>query len=612
MLKRKRKEDSVDKIKVATAFCRKSCYRIEEIILVLVLLLNVADFFEVLTPTLNYVKAIVSWTALGYILYKVSLTKIFFGTINRRVDAALIMTYFLLIINKVMSYAHLTYTELQEKAVEILTIQVLEQLPKQAVALTVITNQLGEVSSIFTYEVIREFLAQLSFNNPVVYLKIVDGIYEQFFAVTTISFSITNIGNYIDGALFFLIKFLVDNSIIIEKISFYAGCILLVILALYAARQIKTVSPSLLHILHDDHAIKTAKQYIKHSCIVFLVFVGFFIIVFNLVMEWLTVAVDAPLLMVGIALYFFLLIKHHKKFNIESTIYKLGSYGEGFYEKFISLFHTKNGLRLGISGMLVLHILTDLGMFLIPYTIYNHEAIYAVQDVEYFSEQHEPLVTILDFFTENKEGLLFYDLSKAQTFWQGINIITIYASNILAMIFLFVTPAVIWYHAFTRKSEHPHEYTVILFFTSLAVFLLFPLFTMTTLKTDILTGVDIQTKALANQLEGTKEFFLALILPISIVISLCFAYLYKQLHLKKSMYFCIAAISVLFFGIYIAYFLTDNIIYYTGFMSDLLAAQLYLPLVYAILFFTLTTMFYVMGFIFFIYEMITYVRISKK
>ena len=55
---------------------KKISQRIEELILILIILLNIFDFFELLSADLDFIKLIISWTVLGYLIYKASLTKI--------------------------------------------------------------------------------------------------------------------------------------------------------------------------------------------------------------------------------------------------------------------------------------------------------------------------------------------------------------------------------------------------------------------------------------------------------------------------------------------------------------------------------------------------------
>ena len=50
-------------------------HRLEEIFLALLILLAVLDFFEILPGDLDYVKKIISWTIIGYLIYKASLTR---------------------------------------------------------------------------------------------------------------------------------------------------------------------------------------------------------------------------------------------------------------------------------------------------------------------------------------------------------------------------------------------------------------------------------------------------------------------------------------------------------------------------------------------------------
>ena len=95
-------------------------------------------------------------------------------------------------------------------------------------------------------------------------------------------------------------------------------------------------------------------------------------------MEWLAVAIDAPLAVIGIFSYLFFIIKHHEKFHVDSFLFKMGNFGEEFYERFIDMFHSRSGIILGISGMLVLHLFTDALSFIVPY-------IFVFRDILYFS-----------------------------------------------------------------------------------------------------------------------------------------------------------------------------------------------------------------------------------
>ena len=78
-------------------FMEKYGVRIEELILVLLIVLNVMDFLEKIPSEIDYIKKVISWAVLAYVLYKADLTNIFFGHSYRTMDLFLILAYFLMI-----------------------------------------------------------------------------------------------------------------------------------------------------------------------------------------------------------------------------------------------------------------------------------------------------------------------------------------------------------------------------------------------------------------------------------------------------------------------------------------------------------------------------------
>ena len=84
---------------------KRIMHRLEEVILILIIILNVLDFFEILPADIDFAKKIISWTALGYILYKASLTKIFFNNQKMSIDILLIMSYFMLIFKNIIIFS---------------------------------------------------------------------------------------------------------------------------------------------------------------------------------------------------------------------------------------------------------------------------------------------------------------------------------------------------------------------------------------------------------------------------------------------------------------------------------------------------------------------------
>ena len=228
---------------------KRFMHRIEEIILVILILLNILDFFEILPADIDYTKKIISWTALGYLLYKVSLTKIFFNNQHRHVDVLLILSYFMLIFKNLILFS--------------------------------------------------------------------SGLIEEF-------------------VIFYdLQRLIVDNASILELYSLIIGSISILLIAIYSAFHIDVKKPSLMHIIHEEGKPDTLRKLLIRIITIYLVYIAFFVIVFNLVMEWLAIAVDAPIIMLAILFYLFIIIRHYHKYNVETLIYKIVEFGEKFYEKFV-------------------------------------------------------------------------------------------------------------------------------------------------------------------------------------------------------------------------------------------------------------------------------------
>jgi len=80
-------------------------HSLEEVILAGLILLNVLDFFQLLSADVDYFKKILSWVTLGYLLYKVSLTKIFFNERHSHVDILLIVSFFMLIFKNLVVFS---------------------------------------------------------------------------------------------------------------------------------------------------------------------------------------------------------------------------------------------------------------------------------------------------------------------------------------------------------------------------------------------------------------------------------------------------------------------------------------------------------------------------
>ena len=135
--------------------------------------------------------------------------------------------------------------------------------------------------------------------------------------------------------------FLIDHAKTIEFTGLIIGGSAILLLSFIAALRFPFKKPSLLCVLHPEGYPQHTFWYSSRRffLITFTLF-GFFVIFFNLFMEWAAVAVDAPLLMVALLAYVFLVLIR-RRFSSEGLLFRLGAVGEEFYKKFIYLFHQK-------------------------------------------------------------------------------------------------------------------------------------------------------------------------------------------------------------------------------------------------------------------------------
>lgn len=474
--------------------------RIEVIILVLIVLLNLSEFFGWLPGDVDYIEKIVSWTAIAYIFYRVSLTRVFFGEKNKVLDLLIVASYFMLFLKDFIKYAEIAIDR---------------------------TNYLTNF-----YQLILE------------------------------------------------------NAGVIEKFSFYAGGISIIILSLYFSFGYKIKRPSFLCTLYKGPYSKNFGRRIAMFFIIFLILAGFFVAVFNLVMEWLAIVLDAPLLIAGILFYIFIIVGRVEKFSAESFIYKIGKMGEGFYEKIIRAFNSKENLFLAVSGLLVLHLLTDISIFIIPY-------LTGVYDILFF----EGMLAENSLTHQTIYILLQKDLPLAVNLVDKISIAWIYFFNVTAMLFLLITPFFIWYKVYRKSGFNVPRIILSLFFISVICFLFSPVFGIRPASTTGLVGVDIQTSAIFPEKISVFSIFL-----ISLAIGF-FVYISGYLSLLKSRLIILAtALVQLFFGYYIYYFFIDSYRYYINAIILLYDTSQYFLSVYFGIFLAIILTFYAVGYIIFLSE----------
>ncbi|MFH1915947.1 MAG: hypothetical protein ABIJ21_01665 [Nanoarchaeota archaeon] len=467
-------------------------FGIEDAILLFAIILNVLELFGLLHDYLDYLDKIIAISFFGYLIYKISTTKLFFGTRQKAFDLLLILAYFLLVFKSIIRWAHIALSETQSQ-------------------------------------------------------------------------TLTD-----------LLQFIVTHDSQLTKITFVTGSLLLLLSAAYTSLCVRVKSPSIFSIFHEiGRPLRTLKDAALRFFTAILVFFSFYIIIFNLVFEWLEVALDAPLMMLLIFIFIISVLRHHHHLHPASAIYRIAATLEDFYERVISRFTYKQTLFLGISGMLVLHLLTDTLIFILPY-------LFPLKGSLYESALLGGKTTLYTLLSTDA-ALGFFGIIS-------------HVFNMLGLILLLLIPAILWYYYYTGKrirfsSLHLSLFT--LFFFSL---LLQPSFLITEVRSDEIVGVDI----IPQSLQGSPISPL-LVLITAIALSILTYTLSKNIKVKTIIMTAILATAILFFSYYVLLFFKTVLFYHLSLIKGFFIHRNYYMSIMFCIQLLIQAMFYIGGLAYFLY-----------
>lgn len=457
---------------------RKLEFGIEELILLFIILLNILDAFEIIGSDLDYIKKIISWSALGILLYNASPSKIFVGYRRKSMDILLILGYFAMIIKNLVSYA-----------------------------------------------IVARPTAS-SFLRP-------------FFNT------------------------LIQNATIIELIGLYIGIFLIVVVCINLTLRTPIRAPSIMHLFQLHKKKHNIRLFFLHFLARLFVAFSFFLIFFNLIMEWLAIAIDAPILMITLVSYFFVIIKHKDKFKPSSFLKKFGDFGSDLYSDIIKHLRYKRTFLRVISGILILHILTDMLTFIWFY-------IFGIGDPLYLG-----LLGARQSFVE----LVLADLSLSWT------TSIIHLANLLAIIFLMVTPILLWFALYFHKKIKASNSVLVTILFSLIIAIINPTFRIVPLSNALISGVDILGVS-ATIYQIIPFLTTAIIaLPLTLIIS--------NIH-TTSLRTILVVASKTFFVLYVVLYFYSISMYYVSTITMLFSSLPFLGIVFS-LFFLITILFYFIG-----------------
>lgn len=366
-----------------------------------------------------------------------------------------------------------------------------------------------------------------------------------------------------------LINMIVTYSTSIEIWSFYIALTLMFLISLYIVVFLKVNKTSLI----GNFGFSETNLFFKFIG-VFGVILSFYLLVFDLIFEWLSTAVDSTIIMLGIGVYLILILRYHKHFGADSLVFKIGSFGENFEEHFLKFFHDKKHILLGLSGLLVLHLLTEISNYLFPYFLNLVSSMYFVK------MNHQPL----------------YDLFIRDTFLTKWTI-GAYFFNVIAIFGFTIFPAILWYEVYKNKHNIIPSWLISLFLGSAIFFLIDPLFKFKSLEnTEGMVGADIVSKSLI--IKELKYILIACILLTILIYILSYNSWFSKF------FYHITILSVLsFFGYYLYLFYLSTGKYFIENIRISLQFQSWFFVIALSVFFVIKILFPIVSFIAYVIQL---------
>ncbi len=383
--------------------------------------------------------------------------------------------------------------------------------------------------------------------------------------------------------------FFSNNLSLTNLVTFYTGIAGIFIISIYLSKKIEISHPSFLYTIYQ----KKFKNNLIKFVSIFILLLGFYYFIYNTILEWLEFTIDDPLIATGIVFFIYKIAKHYEKFHPDNFIFKIGEFSSGWYRRFISLFHYKKTLPLAISGLLILHALSDLGVFAYSLVFFK-ENFY----LEFLREEHIPFLK------------LFLDDTKNLPSYAIIPLFIDYLFNALSLIIFLLIPIIIWVRMFSQKELHFNRAYLFFIYSSTIVYMLLPGYLIKPLYESSITGVDIlpipllDTKSILDNFFINKLSVIIAVSLISILFGLIIYLLSSNQKIKKELY----AISIIggltFYAVYLYYFFSSLLIYfYDNILLTIFTPHFVIGIILTI-FLILSTTFYIGGYLMFLYEIV--------
>ncbi|MEC8339706.1 MAG: hypothetical protein VXZ40_03710 [Nanoarchaeota archaeon] len=294
--------------------------------------------------------------------------------------------------------------------------------------------------------------------------------------------------------------------------SFFLGILILLLTNFTLLSNHRVKEQSFVGSLHLQstfgHRITT------HITLTLLVFFFAFVIA-PFFLEWFALSVDALILIIGLMYYLSIFIhKFREGGKVSNFLSLVSNTGSQFFKDLIQTFSHKKTFFIGVSFLLALHLLVDIGIYMIPYLLGTSSPLY-FDSLEVGDEKtHVPIFNIFNF--ENSR--IFAEVSAITSpennspalikIIQFIFIICLYLSSYIFIMLLLLFPFYYIYKRINNELVHiPNKMIIFIISMSLFAILSQDIF-MSTISMPILigptqvdsvVGVDIYTSSIFKE-----------------------------------------------------------------------------------------------------------------
>jgi hypothetical protein len=310
-----------------------------------------------------------------------------------------------------------------------------------------------------------------------------------------------------------------------------------------------------------------------HVALFFLVFFFAFVIA-PFFLEWFALSVDALILVVGLIYYIIVFIHKYrdggKISNFLKTVYNSGN---SFFKELISTFSNKKTFFIGVSFLLAVHLIVDIGVYMVPYLFGTSSPLY-FSELDSDERDHIPIFNVFDFQYSQSSTEITTIFSSENSSNIGLKIIQflfVLLLYIASYFYFFILLCFPFYYIYKRIKNQLitlPKYIIIFIIAMSLFYLLSQDFFMPTISMPIsigttqsigVEGVDIYTNPIFNEnMSLTSVDFSDTISLLIFFILLFFLFVVIKFEKYKQIFTHITyGIFLLFFVIYIMLFYID-------------------------------------------------------